>query len=84
MILLGMDAFYLVWLDLTLRRMNLVEQLRQGYTSSFANVMEGPYVNDMWPLHVILLALGLIGAISLLAGFIEYSYCLFKNLLKKE
>ena len=72
MILLGIDAFYLVWLDFTLRKLELDHRLEDGYVSSFEEVITGHYINDMWPLHAILLALGLFGAISLLGGIIEY------------
>ena len=49
MILLGIDAFYLVWLDFTLRKLELDHRLEDGYVSSFEEVITGHYINDMWP-----------------------------------
>lgn len=72
MILLGINAFYLVWLDFTLRKLQLDHRLEDGYISSFKEVITGHYINDMWPLHGVLLALGLFGAVSLLGGIIQY------------
>ena len=79
MILLGIDAFYLVWLDFTLRKLELDHRLEDGYVSSFEEVITGRYINDMWPLHAILLALGLFGAISLLVGILEYIGASFRK-----
>ena len=79
MILLGIDAFYLVWLDFTLRKLELDHRLEDGYVSSFEEVITGHYINDMWPLHGVLLALGLFGAISLLVGILEYIGAIFKR-----
>ena len=79
MILLGIDAFYLVWLDFTLRKLELDHRLEDGYVSSFEEVITGRYINDMWPLHGVLLALGLFGAISLLVGILEYIGASFRK-----
>lgn len=74
MILSGINLFYLLWISYFFHMLNQSNRWNiENYEGAMQSALSGKYLpEEAWPLHGILLALGVIGVIGIIWGIIQY------------